>query len=200
MKKSLRSAFAIAVLAATPASAQLPVGGAIFPSAAADGSACLITIASGVVNTFYVVHIPPAGRGVTGATFAMAYPPCLTAVVTMFPFSANGATPPGSDVQMGISIGYGQCATGPFMTGSQGFFSLGVPLPDCCLITVQEGEDAQGNPIPVAATDCGVPILDVPAVGGIALINDAATPQCVCGFDPVEETTWGGIKDLFRTD
>jgi hypothetical protein len=194
MKKSLLIAFVVAIFAATTASAQLPVGGSISAYADVTGGSCLITISPGVVNTFYVVHIPPAGRGVTGATFSMPYPVCLTAVVTMFPFAANGATPPGSDVQTGISIGYGQCSTVPFMTGSQGFFPFGVPIGDCCLIQTQDAPNYA-----VAATDCGVPILDVPAQGGGGIINDATTPQCICNVAD-EDATWGGIKDLFGTD
>jgi hypothetical protein len=196
MKKSLLIAL-VAVCAASTAFAQnVPVGGSISAYADMEGTNCLITIPSPpAVTTFYVVHIPAPGECVTGGTFAMPYPPCLTAVVTMFPFAPNGATPPGTDVQTGISIGYGSNQTNPFMSGSQGFFPFGVPLADCCLVSVQDGNAG----FEVAATNCQVPILDVPAQGGGGVVNDVATPTCTCNVDN-EESTWGGIKDLFGAE
>ena len=187
MKRSLLIVF-VALVAATTAFAQLPVGGSLSAYNDAEGLSCVIESgnAGNGITTIYIVHIPPAGLCVTGGTLRMVFPTCMSYV---FDLGFSAAGPSVGTLQGGISIGYGRQVTAPFVAGSQSLLSATFN-PDCCRLVVDLA----------AATDCGTIIQDIPAQGGSGVAAATGNPSnCTCDVD-TQPSTWGGIKELFRTD
>ena len=94
----------------------------------------------------------------------------------------------GSSVE-GVSFGYTECLSGSIYLGKA--FFLGSSAPSCTEISIVP------DPLAVTGEIEAISCLETrmfPA-GGRAVINADHTCQCTV---PVEETTWGAIKALYR--
>jgi hypothetical protein len=89
----------------------------------------------------------------------------------------------------GVTIEYGSCRTSSIYLGQIHF--QGTSAPDCSHVGIVPDPGAVSGKI--EAVDCN----DNPMypTGGQAIVNP--TPDCQCTV-PVEETTWGEIKALYR--
>jgi hypothetical protein len=93
--------------------------------------------------------------------------------------------------QTGISIGYTECLQGPILLTSVAWFGQGT-TPECCEVRVVPDPTATSGAI--EAVDCNYEFTY--PHGGVAIINtDPALCPC---HNPVKESTWGGIKALYR--
>jgi hypothetical protein len=96
----------------------------------------------------------------------------------------------------GYDVFYGMCATGGLAIMTIDYFGLGTSAP-CSRLEVVAAPTAVTGEVEVADCDGAVHA----ATGYWALVN--ADGSCACEWDPctpvpVEETTWGGIKALYR--
>jgi hypothetical protein len=91
----------------------------------------------------------------------------------------------------GVSIAYQECLSGTIYLGSATF--QGSSAPPCTQISiVADPAVAYGK---IQAADCDWPPNRMFPTGGRANIN--ADLKCQCSL-PVEETTWGRVKSLYR--
>jgi hypothetical protein len=93
---------------------------------------------------------------------------------------------------IGCAIAFGGCMPSPNMMLTIQYFGNGFS-PTCGYIQVMP--DPSATPPGIYVTDCSSPPLLLNATGGDVVINPDAT--CMCNI-PVEETTWGGIKNLYK--
>jgi hypothetical protein len=188
MKKFVLTVLAIAV-AASPAFAQI---GDISAYADIAGLSCSIADNQGFAFIDVFVLHKHATSGGTASQWTMT----LTGGATLQYVSTTEA--PGmlrlGDANVDCSIAYGGCVLGDFLIATVRWIGFGTS-PPCSRVTFTP---APTTPIPgqVAAVDCAVPSgnLVVPATGQ-AIINENG--GCLCNV-PVTESTWGGIKALYR--
>jgi hypothetical protein len=137
------------------------------------------------VVIIYVVHVMHTGA--IGGQFSAPSPPCNL----MIWLSDNWIMPVTiGDSQTGVSVGYGGCLAAPTLVLSMNFFAQGI-TPPCCTYPVLPDPAAPSGQIEVM--DCASNLLY--ATGGRAIINP--TDNCGCNV-PVEETTWGRVKAMYR--
>ncbi|NIO28034.1 MAG: hypothetical protein GTO29_05715 [Candidatus Latescibacteria bacterium] len=132
----------------------------------------------------YVAHINTSGS--TGSRFMVvqANLACMTYVGETSPF----ATVMGNS-QTGIEIAYGSCVVGSFEVLTIEY--AGCSSPACAALVVMP--DTAATPEAVLVTDCEVPPNLIVTSGGYAWINFDGT--CTV---PIEDTSWGRIKTLYR--
>ena len=87
----------------------------------------------------------------------------------------------------GVSIAYELCLAGDFKLMTVNFFS-NTPAPTCTWIQIVAAPGKAG----VRAVDCAENSFLIP--GGRGIVN----PDQTCLVDPVEKSTWGQIKALYR--
>jgi hypothetical protein len=93
--------------------------------------------------------------------------------------------------QIGVSIGYQGCFSTPLHILTITYFGQAIS-PPCSHLQVVPPRLAK--PPGILALDCASTIRF--ATGGDIVINPV-TPTCTCN-SPVEETTWGKVKALYR--
>ncbi|MCI0452192.1 MAG: hypothetical protein L0Z51_07350 [Candidatus Latescibacteria bacterium] len=183
MKKFVLTVLALVAIAA-PAAAQL---GDLSAYADQAGTSCNISDAAvGAVNV-YLIH---KHGGASASQFGLE----LTGGATLFPTGFNAAT---GMLWLGtypsdVSVSYGaSCVQGDFLIGTAGYFGQGTS-PACSRIRFVPAPTSV-VPGSVAAVDCTAAFVALPTGQGI--INADLTCQCDV---PVNETTWGGVKALYR--
>jgi len=190
MKRSLLIA-CIAVLAATNAFA---FGGSVGVFENVAGASC--TIIQPAANGTYQPAIVHTGFDQsTGCSFQALNPSCsgsvfLTDISLVGVYSGTS--------QIGASAGYGACVNGGPKGVATMFMQVLFDIPgQCCVWTVTRHPGL--IPPTVISTDCSPVIQEEPAAGGTAFLREAETTNCDCNV-PTRESTWGGVKELFRTD
>lgn len=187
MKKFVLTVLALVVVA-SPAFAQF---GDISGYADAAGTSCNI-----VDNQpFAFIDVFFLHKNTSGAT-ASQFTVTLTGGSTFTYINSTEA--PGmlriGEANNDMSLAYGGCLTGDFLIVTVRYLGNGGSAA-CSRVTLTP---APSTPIPgeVAMVDCSVPSgeLRIPATGQ-AIINPNVTCQCNVA---VQETTWGGIKALYR--
>ena len=193
MKKSLLIALVVLCAASTAFAEGGSIG--IFASAAA-GSCSLQQPALYSTIQYTIVH---TGTGATtGSGAAAPIPPCAGGmVITDIPlvpvYLPADPTPGAVPSQVGFSAGYGNCVSAPKPISNMFYQALSAVV-GCCTWTVV-ANPALGVPGPIS-TDCSQPIQEEPALGGSAIIS-VNPALCPCNVD-THESTWGGVKELFR--
>ena len=138
--------------------------------------------------TLYVVHNWTPGSTASQWKMDMGST-VLTFLGETYPFpTVIGNT------QVGISIAYGGCFTGPILLATINFFANGIS-PICSYITVVPDPLAPSGNIEVV--DCAVPAAKSFGTGGQFIINPDPSTGCTCAW-PVQESTWGGVKALYQ--
>jgi hypothetical protein len=149
-----------------------------------------------VESLVYVVHT--GSDGTTGCSFQALVPGCASLIaivdVPQVPVYLGAQPAPAIPSQVGASAGYGNCFQG-VKPVTQIFVSSLAPAVGCCLWTVT-ANPALGFTTPTS-TDCSTPIQEEGAAGGSAFITATPGPGCSCET-PTAESTWGGVKELFR--
>jgi len=190
MKKALLLTIAILCVASL-AFAQAGAGSVgVFADPA--GTVCNLYDSAPGLFLAYVVHV--YAPGATASQFrvtsnnAMTY---LSEAVTA-PYIKIGtcAGPSG----FGCAIAYGGCYPSPIMILTLQYFASGIS-PQCSYFKVEPDISVTPPKADVLATDCASPPNLLIATGGTAYINPNATCECDV---PVEETSWGQIKSLYK--
>ena len=135
--------------------------------------------------TTYVVHMYTTGA--TASQWRIESPCNMMTYlgeVIAFP-TAIGNT------RTGISVAYGGCFVGPIHLATINWFAMGI-TPPCCLMSVVADPGALSGQI--EAVDCQQ--FKVFPTGGQAIINGQIS-ECWCSV-PVQETTWGRVKSMYR--
>lgn len=170
-------------------------GGAIGIYQDTGGEDCAVVLTAFELNPIYIVHTDHGG--VTASDFSAPLPQCLLDIASEAGWVPNNWSVLVGDIDTGIHVGYdGQCQNGPVLVGYRQVFSTAAVVTACCPFWVQAHQGLEG----IFATDCSDPIVDVAAVGLAAYVTVAGSIECHCQTVPTEESTWGGIKDLFSTD
>ena len=190
MKKSLLIAFVVLCAASTAFAQAGSIG--IFTSAAATD--CALT-QPGVNFTAQYTLVHTGTGGATGSGAAAPIPPCaggliITDIQIAPVYLSAVAGQPGS--QAGFSAGYGSCRVGPIAIANM-FYQALFPVTGCCVWAVTENTAIASTPI---STDCQTPIQEEPCAGGAAVLSTNPA-VCTCST-PTHESTWGGVKELFR--
>jgi hypothetical protein len=142
--------------------------------------------------TVYIYHINTGGA--TASSFGLdvvSGGSTLTFLYHQSPYLVAGA-PPSS-----FAISYGACLgqSGPVEILTIHFSAAG-NSPACSYIEIVD--DPTADPVMVQVTDCAAPNPNLsPGEGSIAYINDG-DGSCSCITIPVEDTSWGQIKALYR--
>ncbi|MCK5645104.1 MAG: hypothetical protein KAJ19_30165 [Gammaproteobacteria bacterium] len=100
--------------------------------------------------------------------------------------------------QTGIAISYGACLSSPISLLEIMYFGMGLSE-TCSFISVRPSPSTPSGNIEVA--DCSDPPNVLFSVGGDLVINPDESCmwwECFCDPDPVEQTSWGQIKSLYR--
>jgi hypothetical protein len=163
------------LLATSPCLAQTGVGRiAIFSDVGMTDSK-LVDISPRTANIYVAVI---GSNGATGVTFRVAPAPGFTGVrlSEASSFQTVGSSP------TSIAVGYGSCLVGDFVILTVTYQLFGTS--SCSSLTISA---PQGHTIPIC-TPCS--FADVPCDG-----FDALQVNCTV---PVESTTWGQIKALYR--
>lgn len=184
MKKFVLTILAIAV-AASPALAQV---GDISAYADGAGTSCNIVDTAPGIITVNVIHKHTVGGTASQWAINLGGGATLTFTgLTAAPGMLMLGTPPTD-----VSIAYGGCVTGDFLIATASYFGAGTS-PPCSFINFGA---SPLSPIPgeVAMVDCDFTTLNVVPTGQ-ANINPNVNCQCDVA---VNETTWGGIKALYR--
>jgi hypothetical protein len=184
MKKFVLTVLAIAV-AASPAFAQV---GDISAYADGAGTSCNIVDAAPGLITVNVLHKHTVGA--TASQWAINLNAGATLTFTGVQ-AAPGMLVLGNSAA-DISVAYGGCVSGDFLIATVSYFGAGTS-PACSFINFGP---APTSPIPgqVASVACDLSTVIVTPTGQ-ANINPNGTCQCDVA---VNETTWGGVKALYR--
>jgi hypothetical protein len=195
MKRSLLITFVAICMASSAFAAAGSIG--VF-SDLVGGSCTLTNDGPGpLVDSFaYIVHT--GSDGTTGCSFSAPIPICASGIVAVdipqVPVYLGAQPAPAVPSQVGASAGYGNCFSGPKAV-AQMFVSWFAPAVGCCVWSV-EANPALGFTTPTS-TDCSTPIQEEGAAGGSAFVTATPGPGCSCTVDNTE-STWGGVKELFR--
>jgi len=183
MKRSVLIAIALISIASLAFGQAGSIG--VFPTA--EATDCNFVDAGGLVQVYFV-HVNH-----TGATASQWMLDLGGLPWTHLGDLWNTATSIGTSIG-GVSLGYGACYAAPFVMGSANFF--GTVAPACSRITIVADPLAPTGGI--EGVDCLLPPdgpnKNVPT-GGTGIVNGDET--CNCNV-PVEDTTWGGIKALYK--
>jgi hypothetical protein len=156
----------------------------IFPDA--GGTGCDIVDAGGLVQVHYyhVYH-----QGATASQWMLD----LSGLSwTHLGDTWSFPTAIGSSIT-GISLGYGSCMPAPTYLGVSNFF--GSNAPTCSPIQIVADPASLSGLI--EGVDCGSPANKTYPTGDLEMVN--ADLGCSCpGSSPVESTTWGSVKALYR--
>ncbi len=154
------------------------------------GSCALGTLAPAPgVNAFYIIHKFNAD-GAAASQFKVNDTTTLFATSQTTTFLSIGTW------NTDLSLAYGGCLTGDIALMTLNFLWFGSPITGCA--SFLEIAPAPTSPLPgdVATVECDFETL-TPANGGRAFVTtDGLALQC-CPF-AAEESTWGGIKALYR--
>ena len=185
MKRSLLIAVCLALTASTVV-AQLP--GSIGLFADKDATNCAVYDLPELIIV-YAIHVYTPGA--TGAQFMvdhMSWGASLTYLSEISPYpSVIGNS------QTGITISYDGCLSSPNLILRINFLGSGLSAP-CSYIQVVP--DPGAVPPGIYVTDCASPVPNLlTATGGDVVVNPDAS--CMCDI-PVQETTWGQVKALYR--
>jgi hypothetical protein len=179
-------------------------GGVIGIYKDAAGTNCNLDDKVPGLTPYYIVHVYTSGA--TGCRYSAPKPACLLAQylsdTNMFAVTIGNS-------QTGSSVGYGNCRVGPILVQMLNYFTMGT-TPPCCQYWTCPDPYAESNQIEVV--DCNMNL--VYGHGTLGIVN--ARPQCTCYLDaatrqldssyasptncykvPVEDTTWGSIKNSF---
>jgi hypothetical protein len=188
MKKGLLL-FAIILLSASVASAQLP-GGAVGVYSDNAGTSCnFLSNAPGLVS-FYYYHL--SSPGATAIEFQ--------ADLTGFNYSSflgdiSPFTLKQNPFHSGTSIAYGACLSNNIYLGAANYLGAGT-TPTCqkIFVTVHPVPSTPGATTPLMV-NCSDALIQVSGSYGI-FNNDGS---CLCtGSVPVNESSWGQIKSLYN--
>ena len=143
-------------------------------------------------NNFYIVH--QFNEGSTASQFKVADTTGLFFIQFTTPYLMLGVW------NDDLSLAYGGCVVGQHVLGTLSFLWFGTPIPTGCTNTL-EVVPAPLSAIPgqIALVDCALPSGNLEAAsGGRAFfsVNPECGPDCM--KLAVEETTWGGVKALYR--
>jgi hypothetical protein len=142
------------------------------------GSSCILT--PGFTSTTAVVH--KFSLGAVASRFKISFP----AGTSVFAFIPVFPQPIPGDVQVDISVLYGECFQGAFCMGT--LVAILAAGPVCVL-------PANGFSS-VTYTDCSS--VEMPATGGGASVGGPCHGYNVCETVSVESSTWGSVKALYR--
>ena len=169
--------------------------GTIALSGTPDGTDCAVIDSNpGIVE----VHIVLTDiTGVSAVQFWAPKPDCWDGAVWMgdeFAFPLFIGDTQNNDI--GVSVAFSACLDAPVYVGSMTFNTSGAGTLCCPYPVLKANRDNYpeiDGPIIVVCTD-------PPRVAGVtasAIVNP--TPECACQSPtPVQETTWGAVKALFR--
>jgi hypothetical protein len=173
---------ALALLLCVSTSSAQSVAGSVNPYADAAGTECNIVDDGGMVQV-HMLHV-----GTNGAA-AVEFKLDVSATDWIFLGDVwSFVLVLGTSVD-GAALAYQKCLTGSIHLGYASF--IGASAPPCTEIDIVPNPEAPTGRI--VAIDCDEQHI-FPG-GGLAYINP--DPSCQCSV-PVEETTWGGIKALYR--
>jgi len=154
------------------------------------GTVCDLTDQVPGLKTVYVVQIYSIGS--TAAQFSLEenHSMMYLSETPTAPYIKIGtcAGPSG----YGCAIAYGGCYPSPNMILTVSYFAQAL-TPTCGWIKVVP--DVTVSPPVLATTDCSSPPHLFDVTGGMAYINNDGS--CPCNV-PVEETSWGQIKSLYK--
>jgi hypothetical protein len=154
---------------------------------------CDITDAGGLIDV-YVFHINTSGANASQFMIDVIGAHTMT-------YLAETVTPPflkigvcaGPD-KTGCAIAYGSCQPGNMQILKVQYLGFGT-TPACTEFVIVA--DPSADPPDIYATDCANPPILLSALGSTAVINPDGTCPCP-EIIPVEETSWGKIKAIYR--
>lgn len=100
--------------------------------------------------------------------------------------------------QNGIAIAYEACLQAPILLLEIVYYTRGLSQ-SCSVMNIVPNFNAPSGQIEVA--DCSDPPNILVATGGELIVNmdeSCMWWECYCDPDPVEQTSWGAIKSLYR--
>jgi len=147
-------------------------------------SDCSVNETAGQVYDVYVFHVNTLGS--TGSQFSIPIPTCSQVIYA-------GESPAFDlvygDSQNGIAITYGTCRSGTFRIMRIGYYAASLAEPCCEYPVLPDPREPAG----ILGADCNFDLYTMTA--SPLIINPNATCDCAV---PVEDTSWGRIKSLYR--
>jgi hypothetical protein len=152
------------------------------------GTECNIyDVVPGILQVFVVYNYH---SGAEAVQFSAPIPDCFGTAIWLQDLPSYPIVDGNS--QSGVRVALGGCMPAPAVVMTIEFFIQGLTAPCCRYPVLADPRLPSGK---IEALDCAQNI--VYPEGGRGIINPDAT--CLCTFPvPVEETTWGQIKSLYR--
>jgi hypothetical protein len=152
-----------------------------------QGTNCNIVDTEPGLLSIALVHTTPDGA--TASRFAAPIPACMTGAVWISDTAAYEVI---GNSQTGVVVPYGSCQTGRAHILTINMIVEGTSE-TCCYYPVLPDPNVGSGRIEVL--DCSETI--VFGIGEFSVVNGDIS--CPCGGPvPVEETTWGSVKALYR--
>lgn len=189
--KRLMSLLVVALLAPAGARAQ---GGHIGVYGDSLGTQCRIDVPTSGIVKIFVVHKLGAPTG--GSEFTVSSGGNFNGVYLGEYFGTNAVSFGNS--QTGIAIGYGGCWYDQVHILTVSYYVPSEP-PVCSYIDIVDFDLFGNAPPGIHSVDCDGNMWD--ALGGRAYVNGDGTCDCATPNNtttPVEESTWGAIKTVYR--
>jgi hypothetical protein len=184
----------ILLFASTATIGQPPAGFIGVYSDVGGGDFTLDDCCPGLMNT-YIVH---SHTMATGCRFWAPKPACMDAIY----LTESSPYPSSGNSQTGIIVSYGQCLSAPIHVLTISWLALGT-TPNCCCYFIFP--DPTADPPGIYVSDCSDPSQLLLGNSYIAIINQNAEcgehtipDTCINYPVPVENSTWGSIKSLYR--
>ena len=141
-------------------------------------------VGAALVPVYVVHHLTPGATAVQFRVVPMAGFACVyTGEIIHVPVSIG-------NTQAGISASYGGCLPAPILIATINYFCQGMS-PTCSYLEVIPDPAAPSGTIEVI--DCSF----VKLVGNGGVLNWNNDGSCDC-YDPVKNTSWGGVKALYN--
>ena len=169
------------------------VGWVTVVSAVGGLSPCWLQDDTPRIINVYVIHQFMSGasgvqfRVVSGGGFTGDY----VDEVSQFPVAIGNS-------QDGLLVAYGMCLAGPIHVTTITYATYGTSAPCSYLEVVADTASVIGA---IEVTTCSSGVLPAPTFGKLQInMGNPLFPRCElwCVLAPVEESTWGRIKSLFK--
>ena len=144
------------------------------------------------INSVYIVH--KFNPGSAASQFKVDDTSGLFATSQTTPYLSLGTW------NTDLSLAYGGCVVGAHVVMTLNFIWFGTPF-TCANYLETVAAPTSAIPGVIAVVDCALPSGNLlPASGGKLFFGPNARdcPEINCGFNPVSESTWGGVKVLYR--
>jgi hypothetical protein len=183
---------ALVLLQPTLSIAQDENTGSVTLFADESGATCTLQDSTPGPLTAYVIHSIPEGWGNVSCRFSVVVSPGFSGSYVAEMIHAPWWE---GTLRDGIEVAYNQCAIGSYLVATITFQGMGTSEPCSYLEIVPHPENWLGA---IEVMSCSFETRPAPTLGRLWVNPDGEACSPWCATVPTHETTWGGVKALYR--